>query len=59
VVKSEAMFPAGLILVKDDKPEGHYTLAPSRNMLLSEYIALLEKIAVHCRKVFKKKAIGG
>ena len=55
-IKISTVFPVGLKLIKDDKPEGHYTLAPGHNMLYSEYISLLEKVAVHCQKVFKKKA---
>lgn len=55
-IKVSTSFPIGLKLIKDDKPEGHYTLAPARNMLFSEYISLLEKVAIHCQKVFKKRA---
>lgn len=55
-VKTGTSFPAGLKLIKDDSPEGHYTLAPAYNMLYSEYISLLEKVAVYCHKIFKKQA---
>jgi hypothetical protein len=55
-IKVFTAFPIGLKLIKDDKPEGHYTLAPLHNMLFSEYISLLEKVAIHCQKVFKKRA---
>lgn len=55
-IKVGTAFPIGLKLVKDDKPEGHHTLAPAYNMLYSEYIALLEKVAIHCQKVFRKSA---
>lgn len=55
-IKVSTAFPIGLKLIKDDKPEGHYTLAPLHNMLFSEYISLLEKVAIHCQKVFKKRA---
>lgn len=55
-IKAPSKFPFGLKLIKDDNPEGHYTLAPVQNMLFSEYLALLEKVAVHCKKVFKKRA---
>jgi hypothetical protein len=55
-IKVSTPFPIGLKLIKDDKPEGHYTLAPTRNMLFSEYISLLEKVAIHCQKVYKKRA---
>ena len=55
-VKVSTVLPIGLKLIKDNRPEGHYTLAPASNMLLSEYVALLEKVAVHCQKVFRKQA---
>lgn len=55
-VRVSTVFPSGLKLIKDDTPEGHYTLAPSHNMLFSEYISLLEKVAIHCHKVFRKQA---
>lgn len=55
-IKASTVFPMGLKLIKDDTPEGHYTLAPLHNMLFSEYLSLLEKVAVHCQKVFKKRA---
>ncbi len=55
-ISAQTQFPAGLKLIKDDTPPGHYTLAPIRNMPVSEYVSLLEKVAVHCKKVFKKKA---
>jgi len=48
--------PIGLKLIKDDRPEGHYSLAPSRNMSVHEFIVQLEKVVIHCKKVFKKKA---
>ena len=49
-------FPSGLKLVKDDTPEGHYTVAPIRNMPKSQFVGLLEQIALVCKKSFKKKA---
>jgi len=48
--------PSGLKFIRDKSPEGHYTLCPTRNMTLNEFIALLENVAIHCKKVFKKKA---
>lgn len=54
-IKQGTFFPQGLKLIKDDLPEGHHTLAPSHNMPYSEYISLLEKVAIRCQKVFKKK----
>ncbi|MCH9691015.1 MAG: hypothetical protein K0U59_02945 [Gammaproteobacteria bacterium] len=51
-----AQFPPGLKLIRDNQPLGHYTLTPTHNMLLSEYVSLLEKVALRCKKLFKKKA---
>lgn len=48
--------PVGLKFIKDDSPEGHYSLCPSKNMPVNEFVGLLEKVAIHCKKVFKKKA---
>lgn len=48
--------PTGLKLIKDDRPEGHYSLAPTKNISTHEFIGLLEKVVIHCKKVFKKKA---
>ncbi len=55
-IKPHTQFPLGLKLIKDDSPEGHYTLCPVRNMPVSEFVSLLEKVVVHCKKAFKKKA---
>jgi hypothetical protein len=55
-IRVSTVFPIGLKLIKDEKPEGHYTLAPLHNMIFSEYLSLLEKVAVHCQKVFRKRA---
>lgn len=57
-IKAGTVFPLGLELIKDagDEPQGHYTLAPAYNMPYSEYISLLEKVAIHCQKAFRKKA---
>jgi len=55
-INAGTQFPHGLKLARDDKPHGHYTLMPTRNMLLSEYVSLLEKVAIYCKKSFKKKA---
>jgi hypothetical protein len=51
---ANTVFPVGLKLVKDTQPPGHYTLCPSRNMPVQDFVALLEKVVIHCRKVFKK-----
>jgi hypothetical protein len=55
-IKASTAFPAGLKLIRDDRPEGHYTLAPVHNMLFGEYVSLLERVAVHCRRVYRKRA---
>jgi hypothetical protein len=55
-IKSNTPMPLGLKLIKDDRPEGHYSLCPSRNMPVSEFVSLLEKVVIHCKKAFKKKA---
>ena len=49
-------FPVGLKLIKDDSPLGHYTVAPAANMPKSQFIGLLEQVALVCKKAFKKKA---
>ena len=55
-IKPHTAMPLGLKLIKDDKPEGHYSLCPTRNMPASEFVSLLEKVVIHCKKSFKKKA---
>lgn len=55
-ISENTQMPIGLKLIKDDRPEGHYSLCPSRNMSVHEFISLLEKVVIYCRKVFKKKA---
>lgn len=55
-IKQNTPFPAGLKLIKDNSPLGHHALAPLYNMPLSQYVGLLEQVAIHCKKLFKKKA---
>ena len=55
-ISANTQLPIGLKLIKDDRPEGHYSLCPVRNMSVHEFIALLEKVVIHCKKIFKKKA---
>ena len=55
-ISSNTQLPSGLKLIKDDRPEGHYSLCPIRNMSVHEFISQLEKVVIHCKKVFKKKA---
>ena len=55
-IKANTSLPHGLKLVKDDEPLGYYTLSPIRNMAVHEFVGLLDQVAIHCRKMFKKKA---
>lgn len=55
-IKANTNLPFGLKLVKDDEPLGHYTLSPVRNMSVHEFLGLLDQVAIHCKKVFKKSA---
>ena len=55
-ISANTQLPFGLKLIKDDRPEGHYTLCPNRNMPVNEFVGLLESVVVYCQKVFKKKA---
>ena len=55
-IKSQTQMPIGLKLIKDNRPEGHYSLCPTKNMSVHEFVALLEKVVIHCKKVFKKRA---
>lgn len=55
-ISANTQLPNGLKLIKDDRPEGHYSLCPIRNMSVHEFISHLEKVVIHCKKVFKKKA---
>jgi len=55
-IKSNTSLPIGLKIIKDDKPEGHYSLCPSKNMPVSKFVSLLEEVVIHCKKSFKKKA---
>ena len=56
-IKQGTHFPVGLKLIKDTiGSPGHHMLAPSRNMPLSQYIGLLEQVAISCQKIYKKQA---
>jgi len=56
-INQGTQLPNGLYLRKDSDPnnEGHYFVCPRRNMPVNAYAGLLEQMALHCRKVFKKK----
>lgn len=47
--------PPGLKLI-NDRP-GHYSISPTTNMPLDEFIGLLSKLALKCQKVFKKDVV--
>lgn len=56
-VKKNTHLPIGLNLVKDEEGSlGHYMLVPNHNMPLNQYIGLLEKMAMCCKKTQKKRA---
>lgn len=54
-IKQGTHFPIGLKLIKKGS-KGHHMLVPTRNMPLSQYIGLLEQVAMHGNKIFKKQA---
>jgi len=53
-IKQGSHIPFGLTLRAGKG--GHYLLCPMQNMPLSSYAGLLEKMALTCHKVYKKKA---
>ncbi|WHI45681.1 hypothetical protein [Microbulbifer sp. VAAF005] len=53
-VKKGTHFPPGLKLVEKGS-FGHRMLVPAYNMPLSQYVGLLEQVAINCKKVFKKQ----
>ncbi len=53
-IKQGTPFPMGLKLVKRGS-KGHHMLCPTRNMPLSQYVGLLEQVAIHCKKLYKKQ----
>lgn len=55
-ISANTNLPFGLRLNKDDRPEGHYTICPIKNMPVHEFAGLLESIAINCKKLYKKKA---
>lgn len=50
--------PVGLKLWKDTIVQGHYHVCAAQNMPYNKYVGLLEELAMHCQKVFKKKKAG-
>lgn len=56
-IQKGTSFPVGLKLVKDTKGAiGHHLLVPAHTMPLSQYIGLLEQVAIRCKKILKKQA---
>ena len=43
-IKANTSLPTGLKLIKDDRPEGHYSLCPTKNISTHEFVSLLEKV---------------
>lgn len=52
-ISQNAPLPIGLKLVQD-KPH-HYSIAPIHNMPVDKYKGLLEEMALHAKRVFKKE----
>ncbi|TQV65826.1 hypothetical protein FKG94_28050 [Exilibacterium tricleocarpae] len=52
-IKKGATIPDGLKLVKDLRPghEGHYMIAPEKNMPLKKYLGLLEELGMDRTRV--------
>lgn len=50
------VLPLGLYLQKDPDPnnEGHYFVCPMQNMPVNAYVGLLEQMAMHCNKIYRK-----
>lgn len=48
--------PNGLKLLNDR--DGHFTIAPVVNMPLDQFKGLLSSLALHCKKVYRKDAVG-
>ena len=56
-LRSGSVLPQGLCLHKDPDPgnPGHYFICPVVNMPLHSYVGLLEKLALHCKKLYHRK----
>jgi hypothetical protein len=52
-IPEATVLPPQIKLVRDMSPgnDGHYMLAPACDMLLSNYINLLDQLRLHCLKV--------
>ena len=58
-IKKHAQIPQGLKLVKDMRPghEGHFMIAPERQMPLKKYLGLLEELGMDSVRVVKLSAV--
>lgn len=58
-IKKHAQIPQGLKLVKDMRPghEGHFMIAPERQMPLKKYLGLLEELGMDRVRVVKLSAV--
>lgn len=58
-IKKHANIPLGLKLVKDLRPghEGHFMIAPEKNMPLKDYLALLEELGMDRIRVVRLTAV--
>ena len=54
-IKRGTPFPIGLKLVQRGS-KGHHMLVPMHNMPLTQFVGLLEQVAVHSKRVFQKQA---
>jgi hypothetical protein len=55
-ISAKTPLPFGLKLAKDDRPQGHYTICPIKNMSVHEFVGLLESVVIYCKKLYRKKA---
>lgn len=55
-IKEGTALPSGLKLWKDPDITGHYHVCAAQNMPYHKYVGLLEELAIHCQKIFKKKS---
>ncbi|SBS33537.1 hypothetical protein MSP8887_03700 [Marinomonas spartinae] len=50
-IEKNTKIPTGLKLVNDKV--GHYSLMPAKQMTMTQYIALLEELVIHCERYQK------
>lgn len=54
-IKRGTSLPFGLKLVQRGS-KGHHMLVPIQNMPLSQFVGLLEQVAIRCKRIFQKRA---